>query len=56
MKKETEVLDALKEYMAEMPAYNPRFFRVAEPAEPKYPLTDLPSLDRLQPEGGLRLR
>ena len=42
--KETEVLDALKEYMAEMPAYHPRFFRVAEPAEPKYPLTDLPSL------------
>ena len=34
--KETQVLDALKGYMAEMPAYNPRFFRVAAPAEPKY--------------------
>ena len=44
IEKETEVLDALKGYMAEMPAYNPRFFRVAEPAEPKFPLSDLPSL------------
>ncbi len=34
--KEIEVLDALKGYMAEMPAYSPRFFRVAEPAEPKF--------------------
>jgi len=33
---ETGVLDALKEYMADMPAYNPEFFRVADPAEPKY--------------------
>ncbi len=41
---ETEVLEALKGYMAEMPAYHPRFFRVAEPAEPKFPLSDLPSL------------
>jgi len=34
---ETEqgVLDGLMEYMADMPAYNPRFFRVADPAEPK---------------------
>jgi glutaconyl-CoA decarboxylase subunit alpha len=42
--KETEVLDALKQYMAEMPAYNPRFFRVAEPAEPKFPGTDINSI------------
>ena len=41
---ETEVLEALKGYMAEMPAYHPRFFRVAEPTEPKFPLSDLPSL------------
>lgn len=35
---ETEegVLDSLKEHMREMPAYNPRFFRVAEPAEPRF--------------------
>lgn len=42
--RETEVLDALKQYMAEMPAYNPRFFRVAEPAEPKFPASDLVSI------------
>jgi glutaconyl-CoA decarboxylase len=38
---EKEVLDALKDYMADMPAYNPRFFRVAEPAEPKFSPADL---------------
>jgi glutaconyl-CoA decarboxylase len=34
---ETEegVLDALKRLMGDMPAYNPNFFRVAEPKEPK---------------------
>jgi glutaconyl-CoA decarboxylase len=42
--KEEEVLDALKEYMADMPAYSPRFFRVAQPAEPKYPASDLTSI------------
>lgn len=41
---ETGVLDALKEYMAEMPAYNPRFFRVADPAEPKLPAADIASI------------
>lgn len=39
--KEREVLDALKDYMAQMPAYNPNFFRVAEPAEPKFPAKDI---------------
>jgi len=39
---ETQVLDALKEYMAGMPAYHPRFFRVAEPAEPKYSPAEIP--------------
>lgn len=33
---EEGVLDALKAHMKDMPAYNPRFFRVAEPAEPKF--------------------
>jgi glutaconyl-CoA decarboxylase len=33
---EKETLDGLRSYMTEMPAYNPRFFRVAEPAEPKF--------------------
>jgi len=39
---ETQVLDALKEYMAGMPAYHPRFFRVAAPAEPKYSPAEIP--------------
>jgi glutaconyl-CoA decarboxylase subunit alpha len=42
--KETEVLDALKACMAQMPAYDPAFFRVAPAAEPKYPVSDLASI------------
>jgi glutaconyl-CoA decarboxylase subunit alpha len=40
---ETEegVLDALKEYMKYVPAYDPRFFRVAEPKEPRFPIEDM---------------
>lgn len=41
---EEEVLDDIKSYMKDMPAYNPDFFRVAAPAEPKYPVSDLYSL------------
>jgi glutaconyl-CoA decarboxylase len=41
---ETGVLDGLKQYMAEMPAYNPRFFRVAQPAEPKYDPKEISSI------------
>jgi glutaconyl-CoA decarboxylase len=42
--KETEVLDALKACMAQMPAYDPQFFRVAVPAEPQYPGVELASI------------
>jgi glutaconyl-CoA decarboxylase len=38
---ETGVLDGLKDYMRMMPAYDPAFFRVTEPAEPRFPATDL---------------
>lgn len=38
---ETGVLDGLMEYMADMPAYNPRFFRVADPVGPKLDPKDL---------------
>jgi glutaconyl-CoA decarboxylase subunit alpha len=40
---ETEqgVLDGIKDYMRMMPAYDPTMFRVAAPAEPKYPSEDL---------------
>ena len=50
--KETEVLDALKGYMAEMPAFSPRFFRVAPPAEPKYPTAEIASLVPMNPKAG----
>lgn len=33
---EKQVLDAIRDYMADLPAYQPRFFRVAKPAEPLY--------------------
>jgi glutaconyl-CoA decarboxylase len=38
---ETDVLDGIKAYMADMPGYNPTFFRVAEPAAPALPADDL---------------
>jgi len=38
---EKEVLDALKKYMAMMPAYDPGFFRVAEPKEPMFSGDDI---------------
>lgn len=41
---ETQVLDGIKDYMKDMPAYNPRFFRVAEPAEPKYSPSEIAAL------------
>jgi glutaconyl-CoA decarboxylase subunit alpha len=41
---ETEVIDALKDAVAQTPAYDPRFFRVAAPAEPKYALSDLATI------------
>lgn len=47
---EEEVLDEIKRYMATLPAYDPEFFRVAEPAEPKYPASDLYSIVPLNPK------
>ncbi len=38
---EEAVLDAIKEYMTYIPAYDPKFFRVAEPAEPTFDPEDL---------------
>jgi len=38
---EEAVLDALKDYVDAAPAYKPKFFRVAEPAEPKFSGEDL---------------
>ncbi len=38
---ETQVLDGVKDYMGDMPAYNPKFFRVAEPKEPRFSADDI---------------
>jgi len=38
---EKAVLDGIKQYMRAIPAYDPMFFRVAEPAEPRLPADDL---------------
>ncbi len=38
---ETGVLDGLKDYMRDMPAYNPKFFRVADPKDPRFDAQDL---------------
>ncbi|MBW1879449.1 MAG: glutaconyl-CoA decarboxylase subunit alpha [Deltaproteobacteria bacterium] len=43
---EEGVLDGIREYMKRMPAYDPEFFRVAEPTEPALPVEDL---DRIVP-------
>jgi glutaconyl-CoA decarboxylase subunit alpha len=47
---ETGVLDGLKKYMKDMPAYAPEFFRVAEPKEPAFPMDDLYRLIPLNPK------
>ena len=38
---EQGVLDGIKDYMKDMPAYHPKFFRVAPPAEPRFPAEDI---------------
>lgn len=35
------VINALKKYISYLPAYNPEYFRVAEPAQPKFDAKDL---------------
>ena len=47
---EQGVLDGLKEFMADMPAYHPKFFRVAEPQEPRFPVADIYRLLPLDPK------
>ena len=41
---EQGVLDGIREYMKQMPAYDPRFFRVAEPQQPCFPSEDIASI------------
>ncbi len=49
---ETEegVLDGLKDFMKKIPAYDPEFFRVAEPKAPAYPAEDVYRLLPLEPK------
>jgi glutaconyl-CoA decarboxylase len=47
---EIGVIDGLKDYMKDVPAYNPKFYRVAEPAEPRFPVDDLYRLIPLDPK------
>ena len=51
---EKGVLDGIKDYMRAIPAYDPMFFRVAEPAEPKLPAQDLYHLLPFNHRGSLR--
>ncbi|MCP4750151.1 MAG: glutaconyl-CoA decarboxylase subunit alpha [Proteobacteria bacterium] len=47
---EKGVLDGLKEYMKKIPAYDPEFFRVADPIEPRLPQEDLYRILPLDPK------
>lgn len=47
---ETEVLDALRRCVAGLPGYDPAFFRVAAPAEPRYPPAELASIVPVNPK------
>ncbi len=38
---ETQVLDGVKEYMRSIPAYHPKFFRVADPEQPLFDADDI---------------
>ncbi|HOV89432.1 MAG TPA: carboxyl transferase domain-containing protein [Syntrophorhabdaceae bacterium] len=38
---EESLLDSLKSWVTKLPAYDPSFFRVAKPAEPKFPAEDI---------------
>ena len=49
-KEEKQVLDGLKDYLREIPSYNPKFHRVASPAKPKYPIEDLYHILPLEPK------
>ncbi|MDR1048954.1 MAG: hypothetical protein LBL51_04285, partial [Synergistaceae bacterium] len=49
---EMGVLEAIKKYMGQIPAYDPEFFRVDQPKEPIYNPEDLYSIVPLNPKRG----
>ncbi len=52
---EFEVLDAVKKYVDMCPAYDPSFFRVAAPAEPKFSGDDINSIIAFNQKRGYNL-
>jgi glutaconyl-CoA decarboxylase len=52
---ELGVLEAIKKYMRQIPAYDPEFFRVDQPREPLYDPADLYSLVPLNPKRGYNI-
>jgi glutaconyl-CoA decarboxylase len=49
---ETDVLDAIKDYMDKIPAYDPSFFRMAVPAAPKLPAAEIPYIINMNQKMG----
>ena len=49
---ETDVLDAIKDYMDKIPAYDPSFFRLAVPAAPKLPAAEIPYIINMNQKMG----
>ncbi|MCR1899578.1 glutaconyl-CoA decarboxylase subunit alpha [Irregularibacter muris] len=47
---EIGVIEAIKKYINDLPAYNPEFFRVDQPREPQFDLEDLYSIVPLSPK------
>ena len=47
---EQGVLDGLKDYMQDIPAYHPKFFRVASPQNTRFPVEDIYSLLPMEPK------
>jgi glutaconyl-CoA decarboxylase len=52
---ELGVLEAIKKYMCQIPAYDPEFFRVDQPREPLYDSNDLYSIVPLNPKRGYNI-
>jgi len=47
---EAGVLDGIKDFMKDAPAYHPKFYRVAEPTQPKFSAEDLYRLIPIEPK------
>lgn len=47
---ESDVLDGLKDYMKDLPSFHPKFYRVAQPKEPRFPSQDLYHLLPMEPK------